>query len=135
MRTSSIDKKDPFNAVDYTVLDLVTNGFVVAFKELCFLLFTILSFKVISKCCVVVERIAHFCRIRVYRLTKRIYMYESIYLLIETFYQKADTFGHSTGITFILVEWPYPHTLAAKPVFPVQQVSRCRNISVTWAIT
>ena len=58
MRTSSIDKKDPFNAVDYTVLNLVTNGSVIAFKELCFLLFTILSFKVISKCCIVVERIA-----------------------------------------------------------------------------
>ena len=139
MRASSIDKKDPFNAVDYTVLNLVTNGSVIAFKELCFLLFTILSFKSdfeVLRCCGKNSPFLSYTRVQI----------DETYLHVRK-YLPSDRNFLSEGRYF----WPFhrnnvyscgmalpPYSctrIPAKLVFPVQQVSRCRNISVTWAIT
>ena len=125
--------------MDDTVLNLVTNCSVIAFKELCFLLFTILSFKSdfeVLRCCGKNSPFLSYTRVQI----------DETYLHVRK-YLPSDRNFLSEGRYF----WPFhrnnvyscgmalpPYSctrIPAKLVFPVQQVSRCRNISVTWAIT
>lgn len=98
---------------------------IIVFVELCCLVFTIPSLE------------SGFETKKM--LSRRKTITFSSYTCVQTdeMYLHVQKYLPSAGNVFWWTGLPrYSCTrIPAKPVFPVQQVSRCRNISVTWAIT